>query len=146
MIARIFSIIIILTLAAGVFVVAGCSSSTDQEFIDFADTAAEEYLVSANNRDFESFSKHLGKEMEEALPEEEFLKFADQIEEIIGNYVEGSKEFVKVEKQSGYINVIYNTEYTEEPAGVIFTLTLQKVDGEIRIGGSWFNSPKLRGE
>ena len=84
--------------------------------------------------------------MEEELPEAEFIKFADQVEEMIGKYVGDSKKFVKVEKQSGYISVIYNTEYTEEPAGVIFTLTLQKVDGVIKIAGSWFNSPKLRGE
>ena len=140
-------IILILIVAAAVFTVAGCSSGdTDREYIDFAETAAEEYLVATNNRDFETFSKNLSVEMAEALPEAAFMEFADWVEDIIGKYVQGSKEFVKVEKQSGYISVIYNTEYTDEPSGVIFTLTLQKVDGVIKIAGSWFNSPKLRGE
>jgi hypothetical protein len=44
------------------------------------------------------------------------------------------------------MSVIYDTEYTDEPEGVIFTLVLQKVDSQIKISGSWFNSPKLRGE
>jgi hypothetical protein len=143
---KIMAILSAVFIAAFFFALQGCSSSGDQEFIDFAETAAEEYLVSINQRDFTAFSQHLSMEMEEALPEDEFLNFADEAEGIIGNYIPGSKEFLKVEKQSGYINVIFNTEYTDEPAGVIFTLTLQKVEGVIKIAGSWFNSPKLRGE
>jgi hypothetical protein len=147
MFKHVITITLVLVTAAITFSVAGCSAGDpNKEYIDFAETAVEEYLVATNNKDFGTFSKDLGKEMEEALPEAEFMKFADQIEGIIGKYVAGSKEFVKVEKQSGYINVIYNTEYTDEPAGVIFTLTLQKVDGVIKIAGSWFNSPKIRGE
>ncbi|MCD4670415.1 MAG: DUF3887 domain-containing protein [Actinomycetia bacterium] len=125
----------------------GCSSGdADKEFIDFAEIAAEDYLIAVNNRDFETFSKNLSKEMKEALPEAEFLSFVDQIEEIIGNYVESSKNFKKTEKESGYIAVIYNAKYTDEPAGVEVRIVLQKVDGEIKIAGSFLNSPKLRGE
>jgi len=124
-----------------------CSSGdADKEFIDFAETAAEDYLIAVNNRDFNTFSKNLSKEMKEALPEAEFLNFVDQIEGIIGNYIEGSKVFKKTEKESGYIAIIYNAEYTDEPAGVEVRIVLQKIDGEIEIAGSLFNSPKLRGE
>ena len=74
----------------------GCSSGdADKEFIDFAEIAAEDYLIAINNQDFEVFSKNLSKEMKEMLPEAEFLNFVDQIEGIIGNYVEGSKDFKK---------------------------------------------------
>lgn len=138
---------LILTIITCMTITAGCStSSTDQEFIDFAETAAEEYLVSINDRDYETFSRHLGKEMMEELTEENFLEFADQVEGIVGNYVEGSKEYSKLQKESGFISVIYDTQYTDEPEGVIFTLVLQKVDSLIKISGSWFNSAKLRGE
>ncbi|MCD4670663.1 MAG: DUF3887 domain-containing protein [Actinomycetia bacterium] len=127
---------------------AGCSSGdADKEFIDFAEIAAEDYLIAVNNRDFNAFSKNLSKEMKELLPEAEFLNFVNhQIEGIIGNYVENSKDFIKTEKESGYIWVIYNAKYTDEPAGVEVKIVLQKVDGEIKIAGSWFDSPKLRGE
>ena len=125
----------------------GCSSGdADKEFIDFAEIAAEEYLIAVNNRDFEVFSKNLSKEMKEVLPEAEFLNFVDQIEGIIGNYVEGSKDFKKTEKESGCITIVYNAEYSDEPAGVEVRISLQKVDDNIQIAGSWFNSPKLRGE
>jgi len=147
MLSRAAAFLLILMIAASILLISGCSTSpADQEFIDFADASAEEYLVSINEADYETFSKHLGKEMMEELTEENFYAFADQVEGIVGNYVEESKEFSKIQKESGYISVIYDTEYTEEPEGVIFTLVLQKVDGQIKISGSWFNSPKLRGE
>jgi hypothetical protein len=145
--SRKVTIFFILAIITSIILTAGCSTSpSDQEFIDFAETTAEEYLVSINDRDYETFSKHLGKEMMEELPEENFLEFADQVEGIVGNYIKGSKAYSKLQKESGYISVIYDTEYTDEPEGVIFTLVLQKVDGQIKISGSWFNSPKLRGE
>jgi len=147
MLSRTAAVLLILVIAASILLISGCSTSpADQEFIDFADASAEEYLVSINEADYETFSKHLGKEMMEELTEENFYAFADQVEGIVGNYVEESKEFSKIQKESGYISVIYDTEYTEEPEGVIFTLVLQKVDGQIKISGSWFDSPKLRGE
>ena len=120
--------------------------SSNQEFIDFADIAAENYLIAANDQDFDAFSKDLSNEMKELLPEAEFLVFADQIEGLIGNYIKGSKKFLKTEKESGYIAVLYKADYSEEPAGVEVRIVLQKIDGVIKIAGSFFNSPKLRGE
>lgn len=122
------------------------SCSADQEFVDFADIAAENYLISVNDQDFDAFSKDLSNEMKEALPEAEFMLFADQIEGLIGKYIEGSKKFIKTEKESGYIAVLYDADYSDEPAGVEVRIVLQKVDGIIQIAGSFFNSPKLRGE
>ncbi len=145
-IKRILTTISIFILLIPFFTIAGCFPSSEQDFIDFAEVAAEEFLTSINNRDFEIFSKHLSHEMKGALPEEEFLRFATQIEGIIGRYVAESKKILKVEKQIEYIIVIYSTEYTKEPEGVIFTMTLQKVDGVIKIAGSWFDSSKLQGE
>jgi hypothetical protein len=141
------AVFFILIVTAVILSLPGCSGdSRDQEYIDFAHTVSEEYLVSINEKDYQAFSRHLGKEMMDELPEDSFLEFADQLEGVLGKYIEGSREFSGLEKQSGFISVIYNTEYTDEPGVVIFTLVLQKVEGEIKISGSWFNSPKLRGE
>lgn len=130
-----------------IFPFAGCSQNdSDQEFIIFSETASENYLIAVNNRDFDAFSKNLSNEMKELLPEAEFLNLVNQIEGIIGNYIEGSRDFTKTEKESGYITIVYNAKYTNEPAGVEVRIVLQKVDGIIQIAGSFFNSPKLRGE
>ena len=124
--------------------VIGCSA--DQEYIDFSARASENYLIAINNRDFDSFSQDLNKDMKEALPEEEFLSFADQVEGIIGTYEPGSKKLDQTKKDSGYIVIVYNAKYTGEPEDVVVTISLQKTGDKIEIAGSWFNSPKLRGE
>ncbi len=108
-----------------VFPVISCSvSQVDQEYIDFSTRASEDYLIAVNNRDFNSFSENLSKEMKDALPEEEFLKFADQMEEIIGTYEPGSKKLVQTVKDSGYIVIVYNARYSGESADVVVTISL----------------------
>jgi hypothetical protein len=125
----------------------GCSGSVvEDEYIFFAGTAAEDYLIAINKHDYESFLKDLSKEMKESLPRDEFIKLSDMLGETIGNYVEGSKIMVTAERKSGYIVILYNVKYTDEPDDVQFTITLQKAGGEIQIAGSWFDSPKLRSE
>ncbi len=127
--------------------VIGCTASqVDQEYINFSARATEDYLIAINNRDFRSFSQNLNKDMKEALPEEEFLTFVDQIEGIIGTYEPGSKKLDQTKKDSGYIVITYNARYTGESEEVIVTISLQKTGDKIEIAGSWFNSPKLRGE
>ena len=141
---KLFLLLICLAL---IFPLIGCSANkVDQEYIDFSARAAEDYLIAINNRDFDSFSRNLNKDMEEVLPEEEFLSFADQIEGIIGTYEPGSKKLDQVKKDSGYIVIVYNARYTGETEDVAVTISLQKVDDKIEIAGSWFSSPKLRGE
>ena len=67
MIKQIILSLLVISLIVSFITMAGCTSNADQEFIDFAESAAEEYLVSTDERDFATFSKHLSKEMEEAL-------------------------------------------------------------------------------
>ena len=71
---------------------------------------------------------------------------AEICEAAIGTYEPGSKKLTRTTKESGYIVMIYNARYTREPEEVIITISLQKIEGEIKIVGSWFNSPKLRVE
>ena len=143
-IIKLFLFLICLVLALPVI---GCSANlVDQEYIDFSARASEDYLIAINNRDFDSFSQNLNKDMKEASPEEEFLSFADQIESIIGTYEPGSKKLDQTKKDSGYIVIVYNARFTGEPEDVVVTISLQKTNDKIEIAGSWFNSPKLRGE
>lgn len=118
----------------------------NEEFIDFADIAAEELLLSIDNRDFNTFSKDLENEMIEDMPKEEFLKFADQLVEAVGNYIEDSKNFKNIERDKGNITVVYDTQYSDEPAGVELRIVLKKMDDGIKIVGIWLNSPKIRSE
>jgi len=97
-IIKLFLLLICLILTLPVI---GCSANqVDQEYIDFSARASEDYLIAINNRDFDSFSQNLNKDMKEALPEEEFLSFADQIESIIGTYEPGSKKLDQTKKDA----------------------------------------------
>lgn len=143
-IIRLFLLLICLVL---ILPVIGCSANqVDQEYIDFSARATEDYLIAINNKDFDSFSQNLNKDMKEALPEKEFLSFADQIELAIGTYEPGSKKLDQTKKDSGYIVITYNAKYTGESEDVVVTISLQKTNDKIEIAGSFFNSPKLRGE
>jgi len=42
--------------------------------------------------------------------------------------------------------IVYIARFTGEPEDVVVTISLQKTNDKIEIAGSWFNSPKLRGE
>ena len=144
---KIVKLLLFLICLLVIVAVIGCTASqVDQEYNNFSARATEDYLIAINNRDFSSFSQNLNKDMKEALPEEEFLTFVDQIEGIIGTYEPGSKKLDQTKKDSGYIVITYNARYTGEPEEVIVTISLQKTGDKIEIAGSWFNSPKLRGE
>jgi len=143
-IIRLFLLLICLVL---ILPVIGCSANqVDKEYIDFSARATEDYLIAINNKDFDSFSQNLSKDMKEALPEKEFLSMANQIEGTIGTYEPGSKKLNQTTKNSGYIVIVYNARFTGEPEDVAVTISLQKTDNKIEIAGSFFNSPKLRGE
>ena len=145
--SKIVKLLLLLICLVVIVPVIGCAASqVGQEYIDFSTRATEDYLIAINNRDFNDFSKNLNKEMEEALPEEEFLSFADQIEGLIGTYEPGSKKLDQTTKDSGYIVIVYNARYTGESEDVEVRISLQKTGNKIEIAGSWFNSPILRGE
>lgn len=65
---------------------------------------------------------------------------------MIGDQVPGSKEFVKTIKESSFISVAYNAEHTEKPASEEVKIVIRKVDNDMKIAGSWFDSQKLRGK
>jgi len=95
-IIKLFLLLICLVIALPVI---GCSANlVDQEYIDFSARASEDYLIAISNRNFDSFSQNLNKDMKEALPEEEFLSFADQIESVIGTYEPGSKNLIRLKR------------------------------------------------
>ena len=139
-------LLVLISFVLFVLIAAGCSVSQDEDIVKFTESAAENYLTAINNEDYTKFSVDLDEGMKKALPKDKFLEFASQIKGIIGDYVPGSKKFVRTKKEGGFTSVIYNAEYTEEPAGVEVKIVISKVNNEMKISGSWFNSPKLRGK
>jgi hypothetical protein len=102
-------------------------------------------LTALNSGDYAAFSKDFDEAMKKAIPETDFQEMAAAFDEKIGDYV--SKKYVsrQDEVQKIYTVVIYQAEFTREPAGVKVTITfLETVGGEVLVSGLFFNSPKLR--
>jgi len=137
-------VIVILLMFTLIFIIPGCTR-VEQESISFADSATENFLTALNNQDYESYKKDLDSKMLEAVPEEEFIKFSSYLNSTIGEYVADSKEISGSTIQNGMIVVVYGADYTEETKKVTVTIVISEpVEGNYKISGSWFDSPKLR--
>ena len=136
-------------LASVIFIViiiaAGCSAGVDEGVISFADSAAEECLIALNNKDYDSYRHNMDNAMLEAVPEQEFVKFYSYLENTIGQYVPGSKNYSQSRIQSGINVVIYEADYTEETEKVKISIAVsESEEGKYQVSGTWFDSPKLR--
>lgn len=124
---------------------AACATKVDEEVISFADGAAENILIAINDQDYESYSMDLNDAMLEAVSEQEFMKFSDYMKNTVGEYIQGSKEYLSSAIQSGVNIVAYTADYTEETEDVIITIVVSKSNKDTyEISGTLFNSPKLR--
>lgn len=125
------------------FIFSGCKIS--EEIIRFADDTAENYLISLNNQDYESYSKDLDSAMKIAVPEEEFLDFSSYLKNTIGYYEPGSKKHSYNIAQKGMVVIVYRASYTDEEREVEVKIVITgSRNGNYLISGSWFDSPKLR--
>ncbi len=138
-------LVLLLMVLVTVLAVSGCTKAVKQEAISFADRATEDYLISINNQDYESYKKDLGGEMLEVVPEEEFIKFSSYLKSTIGDYIADSKEISGSSIQNELILIVYGASYTEETGEVTVTMVISEPEeGNYKIVGSWFDSPKLR--
>jgi len=123
----------------------GCAPKVDvEEARSYGDPMTENLLVAINENDYTKFSKDLDNAMKTALPESAFSDFISQINGRVGNYVIGSKEFREAYMTEQYINIVYKTQFTEESEEVTVRVVFVKADGETKISGLWFDSPKLK--
>ncbi|MCD6107828.1 MAG: DUF3887 domain-containing protein [Caldisericaceae bacterium] len=123
----------------------GCAPKVDvEEARSYGDPMTENLLVAINENDYTKFSKDLDNAMKTALPESAFSDFISQINGRVGNYVIGSKEFREAYMTEQYINIVYKTQFTEESEEVTVRVVFVKTDGETKISGLWFDSPKLK--
>ncbi|MEA2015471.1 MAG: DUF3887 domain-containing protein [Actinomycetota bacterium] len=135
--------VMIITFSLGC-ILSGCSAA-GEEAVSFADDVTEDYLTAINDGNFENFKKDLGEEMLQAMPEDEFIKFSSYLNDTIGDYVQDSKEVTASGVQKGMDVIVYQTDYTGEDEKVKVTIVISKNEnGDYKISGSWFDSPKLR--
>jgi hypothetical protein len=126
---------------------AGCSGKTSKNLPEpsYSGQIAENVLLAINAGDYSTFSRDFDSSMIKAIPPENFkTQFTDNVQGKIGNYNEGSKRFFQASSQAQYTTVIYYATYSAEPGAVLVQISFRMVEGNIKVSGLFFNSPKLR--
>ena len=128
-----------------IMTVVACGTEVDQEVISFTDSATENVLIALNNQDYESFRQDMDDVMLGTVNEQEFTRLFTFLNDTIGEYKRGSKNYLKSTIQGEVTAVIYTTDYTEETEKVLVTIVVSSPDeGIYQVAGLWFDSPKLR--
>lgn len=109
----------------------------------YADPMTENLLLAIENGDYTEFSRDFDEAMKNALNLANFQQLRSQFDSKIGDYVNGSKAFIRGERTGNYIIAYYKANYTNEPAGVTVKVVFTSGNGPAKITGLWFSSPKL---
>jgi hypothetical protein len=138
--------LIFLSVLFALLLFAGCAKHfTENEVKGFAQPITENLLTGFNEENYARFSQDFDEAMLKGIQESAFANLLSQIKGKIGNYVGGSIKFSTAYQQDSYIVVIYNATFTEETSDVTITISLEQVNGEYKVAGLYFNSPKLGG-
>jgi len=109
----------------------------------YSDPMTENLLLAIESGNYTEFSRDFDDAMKNALTLANFQQLATQFDSKIGNYIPGSKAFIKGERTGNFIIAYYKAEYTNEPAGVTVKVVFTSGNGPAKITGLWFSSPKL---
>ncbi|XRH75366.1 MAG: DUF3887 domain-containing protein [Candidatus Methanosuratincola verstraetei] len=109
----------------------------------YSDPMTENVLLAIENGNYTEFSRDFDDAMKNALNLASFQQLASRFDSKIGDYVPGSKSFIKGERVGDFIIAYYKANYTNEPAGVTVKVVFTSVNGPAKITGLWFSSPKL---
>ena len=124
-----------------------CSGSGDEfEVPDSVHILAEELLEAYDAGNYEAYLENFEENAEWAIPEEYFSQQVVFIHRRIGYYDSMSKELSEVKVTDEYTDVIYKTQFSDEPDDVFVTVSYYISDNRVYAEGIWFNSPKLRSQ
>jgi hypothetical protein len=131
----------------------GCNSENEQvndnmktpeeTVSSWTDEIVENFLISIDKKDYESFSKDFSESMKSHLNEKMFKEQVLPISELIGEYIKGSKKLLTTEEvDENNIKLIYSSDYSNEKNEVIVTTVFDK-DNQL-IEGLFINSEKIQ--
>ena len=144
---RIVKQITLLLVGASLFLLLGCTifpqnvEGTERDAVlAYAEPTTDNVLSGYNSGDYAQFSENFDAVMLQAETEDVFLQTRSQIMSKLGKYI--SRQTPGVVKQNNMYIVFYNARFEQED-GVTIRIVFQP-DGEHKLTGLWFDSPKLR--
>jgi len=146
-------IIMIIVIALMVNLLIGCNGENEQvndniktpeeTISSWSDEIVENFLISIDKKDYESFSKDFSENMKAQLDKKMFKEQVLPISELIGDYIKDSKELLTTEDvDENNIKLIYSSDYSNEENEVIVTTVFNK-DNKL-IEGLFINSEKIQ--
>lgn len=140
---RVLAVLTVL-LIAGV-VLTGCSAKALKESdVSFAGGMVENALIAETQRNYDSWAKDMDETMLKAVPKDKFeALIIDPIRGKVGEYVAGSKQFSAAVESKGNITVLYMAKFANEDQ-VKVTMSFKDANGQKKIIGEFYDSPKLR--
>lgn len=122
----------------------GCSKAIEHSQVSsYADTVTTSLLESINELDYNKFSSNLNDEMKDSY---DFALFQKETNEILSNLgTFQSLSFDYGEKKGDYLNLIYNTKYSNSEKEIRISITFKENDETHKVCEFYFNSADISG-
>lgn len=127
------TVVVLALLLMAVPVLSGCGAVAK-----YSDPMTENILVSMNKGDYAGFSRDFDENMKAELSEASFPDFLAAVNGQVGDYVAGSKDMTGVNVENGITTATYKIDF-ESMKDVELRMVYQKIDGETKVVGLWFN-------
>jgi hypothetical protein len=140
-------VLVVLVIFGIMALLIGCSSSTTPVNILVVESSVDpivtNILTSLNNNDYTGFAQNFDQTMKNTINQATVSKLYSQMQTTVGDYQ--SDVFFSAANKGSSVTVVYLAQYSNEPADVTATLTVQVINGTYQVQGLIFNSPNLAG-
>ena len=144
---KIILIIIAVLLMIAAFI--GCSQSEptpEFQVPPYSGNITEILLLAFSIGEYYAYLAAFDPSADTVMSEDWFMQTGAFVQSKVGAYIAGSKEVYEVKPKERYIDIIYKTKFTDEPADVYVTVAFSVTENRTYAAGIWFSSPKLFGQ
>lgn len=99
-------------------------------------------MVSITENNYDEFIKNFSDDSKSSLTHNFFNTDLKTVTNAVGDF-QGDIEFLKAQSKQGYIQAAYKASFSNEPDGVIVTVTFKEDDSTNKLQGIFFNSPQI---
>ncbi|HEY5525344.1 MAG TPA: DUF3887 domain-containing protein [Clostridium sp.] len=122
----------------------GCSKKIEYSQVStYADNVTTALLTSINELDYNKFSSNLNDEMKDSYDLATFQKETTEISADLGTFQSLSFEYG--EKHGDYLNLIYNTRYSNSEKDIRISITFKENDEAHKVCEFYFDSADISG-
>lgn len=112
------------------------STKTDQEILAIAVPIWENLSQGSNEVNYEKFSRHLSREMLQAVPEAELKRQMEETHPTRG-FVLPERDFVGCIRHETGVSVLWRGRMSKVNGECLMALLLDEEDGEIKVSAAW---------